>query len=472
MELLGRLFVGLDLLGRRLERTLQLAAPCRKRPRRELRLLRLAFERAQLLARLAQLALGADHVFLELGMALLLVAQRHVELLEARFAGGAALVELLELAVDLAQLAFDLPTAAAGLLGLLGEAQQLDLQLVAAALQLGRLATGAHQALRHVGIGRLGAHQGAARVFRDQRLRAHLALEVLDLLGTGQHAGLLGIGRVEGHRELRDGMALAGHDDLAMRELAALGQRLVQRGCGVHAFEPVVEQRLQALLAVQAQHLRQGRQRLVGVDDGRAGRRVERQPRRRRIVGEGAHRLDTADFERIEPLAQGGLERGFPAGLDVHLGPQALQAFEAVLGEPGLELAFGLHLLLQRAQGFQAGDDVGLAGRLGIDLLLLEAAILVELRGLLGQLMQALVGDGVGLGGLLVLARQVGQSRFVGSGQGLALAGEAFTAHRELAGLFVDVARLGREQLDLLLHAGHRAALLVRLAVAARRASS
>ena len=46
-------------------------------------------------------------------------------------------------------------------------------------------------------------------------------------------------------------------------------------------------------------------------------------------------------------------ERRFPAGLDVHLRPQALQAVEAVLGQPGLELALGLHLFLQRAQRVQ-----------------------------------------------------------------------------------------------------------------------
>ena len=58
----------------------------------ELRLLRLALQCALLLARRGQRALGGDHRLVELGMALLGVGQLHVELFEARFAGGAALV--------------------------------------------------------------------------------------------------------------------------------------------------------------------------------------------------------------------------------------------------------------------------------------------------------------------------------------------------------------------------------------------
>ena len=60
------------------------------------------------------------------------------------------------------------------------------------------LAARAGQPLRGLGVGRLGAHQRAARLVGDQRLGAQLALEVLDLLRARQHAGLLGVGRVEG----------------------------------------------------------------------------------------------------------------------------------------------------------------------------------------------------------------------------------------------------------------------------------
>ena len=56
-----------------------------------------------------------------------------------------------------------------------------------------------------------------------------------------------------------------------------------------------------------------------------------------------------------EALAQRRLERRLPARLDVDPRPQARQRFEAVPGEPGLELAFGLDLLLQRAQRLEPG---------------------------------------------------------------------------------------------------------------------
>ena len=105
----------------------------------------------------------------------------------------------------------------------------------------------------------------------------------------------------------------------------------------------------------RSRSVRRGSVRCV-VRRSRAGRRrVERQPRRRRIGGEGAHGLEPADLERAEALAQRRFERRLPAGLDVQPRPQALQRIEAVAGEPGLELAFGLHLLLQRAQRRRGG---------------------------------------------------------------------------------------------------------------------
>ena len=116
----------------------------------------------------------------------------------------------------------------------------------------------------------------------------------------------------------------------------------------------------------------------------RRRRRVEGQPRRRRVGGEGAHRLEAAHLQRVQALAQRRFERGFPAGLDVHLRPQALQAVEPVLGQPGLELALGLHLVLQRAQRLEPRAP----GRPGASASLLaavlpRAALLVERRHLL-----------------------------------------------------------------------------------------
>ena len=153
----------------------------------------------------------------------------------------------------------------------------------------------------------------------------------------------------------------------------------------VDAFEPVVEQRLQARV-VQLEQVGQARQRAVRVGDRALRRRVERQLGRRRVADEGAHDVEAADRQRVEALAQRRLQRRLPAALDVHLGPQAGQAVEAVLGQPRLELALGLHLLLQRAQRLQAGGEVGLARLVAIEHLLLRAALLVELGHLLADL--------------------------------------------------------------------------------------
>ena len=89
----------------------------------------------------------------------------------------------------------------------------------------------ADQALRGFGVGRLGAH--AARCAPRRRsgpARACWRSRFSISCCARQHAGLLGIGRVEAHRELRHRMAFARHDDFAVRQLAARGQRLVEAG--------------------------------------------------------------------------------------------------------------------------------------------------------------------------------------------------------------------------------------------------
>jgi hypothetical protein len=80
-----------------------------------------------------------------------------------------------------------------------------------------------------VGIGGL-ARTRAERASRNQRLGAQLLVQVLDLLGAGQQAGLLGVLRVKAHAVGGDGMA-AGHiDHFAGLQLARAGQRLFQAG--------------------------------------------------------------------------------------------------------------------------------------------------------------------------------------------------------------------------------------------------
>ena len=291
-------------------------------------------------------------------MALLRIGQLLVQFLETGFAQRTALLQLVELRLHLGELTVQLRAPRLAGLGLLRQAQQLHLRLVRAGLCLGCLAPRRAQAQRGLGVRRLGAYAAAARLVGDQPLRAHLALQVLDLLLARQHAGLLGIRRVEGHRVLRHRVAFARHDHFAMRQLAARGQRLVQAAGGVHAFEPVVQQRLQAGV-VQTQQLGQARQRAVRVGMRAGAGRIEGQPRRRRIGGEGAHRLQPADLQRVQPFAQRGFEHGFPAGLDMHAGPQALQPVETMLQQPRLELAAALHLLLQRTQRFQPRVQLG-----------------------------------------------------------------------------------------------------------------
>src|SRR3954465_3452428 len=95
---------------------------------------------------------------------------------------------------------------------------------------------------------------------------------------------------------------------------------------------------------------------------------------------------------RVVALARRLFEPRPPAGLDVDLRPQARQAVEAVLGEPRLELALGLDLLLQGPQRLQARAEVRLLRGLGVDLLLPGAALVVERRHLLGELVQPRIG--------------------------------------------------------------------------------
>ena len=55
--------------------------------------MRLAFQRALLLARLGELAFGLDHALVELRVALLRVGELHVQLFKARFGRHAALLQ-------------------------------------------------------------------------------------------------------------------------------------------------------------------------------------------------------------------------------------------------------------------------------------------------------------------------------------------------------------------------------------------
>ena len=406
----------------------------------------------------AERLLGAALRLLELGVALLRRAEPHVELLEALLLGGAAAAELGQLLVDRGEFHGELLAPHAGLLGLLRQPQQLDLQLVRTRLRIGRFAARNRDALRRIGVGRLGAHQRTARLVGDHRLRAHLAVEVLDLLGARQQAGLLAVGRIEADRVLADRVALARHDDFAVRQVRARGQRRIEIGRGVDALEPVVQQRLEAGIA-EPQQVAEARQGAMGVRDRAGRRRVERQPHRRRIGGERLHRLEPADLQRADALAQRGFERRFPAVLDVQASPQALQRIEAMLGQPRLQLAFDLHLLLQRALRREARAELGLPAGLGIDAFLAGPPRAIERSDLVAERRDARVGRSLGLSGRLEALAQVGEVREIGLGELLRLGVEALAPRLELATLLLRAAAFGGQHLDLLLHAADRAAL-------------
>jgi hypothetical protein len=100
-----------------------------------------------------------------------------------------------------------------------------------------------------------------------------------------------------------------------------------------------------------------------------------------------------------------------------------LQAVQAVLGQPGLQLAVGLDLFLQRLQRFHARRQVGLLARPAVlTSCCLRAAVFVELRHLLLQLVQA--GVGFGLGASCAAAScccRLARRCFVGRGQRVAV---------------------------------------------------
>jgi hypothetical protein len=147
MQLRHRGLVELDLLGRGFDAALQFAPARGHGAGAELRFLRLTLLRTRLLAGLVQLALGLHHRFFELGVLLLRIGQTQVQLFKACLAGGTALLQLVQLRIDLGQLFGDLPVTGLGLLGLLGQAQDFHLQLVGALLYFAGLATRCGQAL-------------------------------------------------------------------------------------------------------------------------------------------------------------------------------------------------------------------------------------------------------------------------------------------------------------------------------------
>ena len=130
-----------------------------------------------------------------------------------------------------------------------------------------------------------------------------------------------------------------------------------------------------------------------------------------------------------------------------------------MLGQPGLQLAIGLDLFLQRLEGFHARGQLGLPGGLGIQGLLALAPLVIELGHAVLQLHQHRLRHLGHLGGVRVLGADLLQPVFVGGSQRIAIVAQALQPGFVLAGLLVQAALLGGQHLDLLLHLHHLLAL-------------
>ncbi len=205
----------------------------------------------------------------------------------------------------------------------------------------------------------------------------------------------------------------------------------------------------------------QARQRAMRRRVRRRRRGEEREARRRRVGGKRAHRVEPADLERAEPLAQRRFERRLPAGLDADPRPEARERVEAVARQPGLELVLDLHLLLQRLERSQTRAELGVLARFLVDQLLQSAALLVERRDArlpVGHHGERGLVLRLGLvGGALRRLELAGLDR----DQRLLFADQPVAPRLGLRQPLVDAARLRRRDLDLLLHGGHGAALRV-----------
>jgi len=173
-----------DLRLGRLDAALQLAAPGRQGLRRKTGLLGAPLQRAQLLAGIGQLAFGGDGAVFELGMALLGVAELDVQFLEAGLADGAALLQGFLLRGDLGQFGVQRAAALLAGLGLLGQAQQLHVDLVGPGLGLAGLAAQRGEPAAGIVELVLDAGQRDARLVGDEVLGTLGRRELLDLLGA------------------------------------------------------------------------------------------------------------------------------------------------------------------------------------------------------------------------------------------------------------------------------------------------
>ena len=255
----------------------------------------------------------------------------------------------------------------------------------------------------------------------------------------------------------------------AFSQLAALGQCLIEVGCGVAALQPVGQHGTQAVVG----HLNFVHQRIAArcrCAVGRGGG-VERQARGRGIAAIGAqkaaHHVQTPHLQRTHALAQGRFHGVFPARLHGHARPQPLQAIQPVALQPGLQFFIDFELLLQRLERLLARSYIGVMALRFVERLLCAAPRVFQRRQAVLQLLQGGFGHLRLGGGILILLFQLCQSGGIGRGQLAAFGAQALQTALALAHLFLQAALLGGQDVDLLLHLHHLLALAVGLLLGA-----
>ncbi|OIQ72209.1 hypothetical protein GALL_461690 [mine drainage metagenome] len=217
-----------------------------------------------------------------------------VEFLEARLALHLLGLQVALLGMDVLQIGLDLAVPRSRLLGLLGQFEQFDLHhvqllgvLLLAALQRGVLLL----RLPKVAFGLVRLSTG---LFGDELFGLHLPLQVVDFLLPRQHAGLLGVRRIETHALARHCVAFWGEQQVLRRQRGAQRECLLQGRGDEHSRKPVGQQAVQPGIAA-AHSIAQRTAPCGNRQDLHVWRRLhacgkKRQLGRRRIGGEtGGH---------------------------------------------------------------------------------------------------------------------------------------------------------------------------------------
>ena len=136
---------------------------------------------------------------------------------------------------------------------------------------------------------------------------------------------------------------------------------------------------------VQPQQVRQTWQQGIGRRQNSRRRAVKRQLGRWHVLRKSSHQVEAAHLQRTQAFPQGAFQGVLPTLFDMQATPQALQMVEAMLLQPGLQLAVGHDLFLQCLERFEPGRQLGQLRRLAVHGLLLLAAPVVKLGGAVAQ---------------------------------------------------------------------------------------